>query len=75
MLALDYPGCALTAVDDRSTDATGAILDEIARENPRLTVVHVVDCRPVGWARPTRSQLAANACTDEWILMTDGDVC
>jgi len=32
------------AVDDRSTDGTGAILDEIAKDNPgKLKVVHVAE--------------------------------
>jgi Glycosyl transferase family 2 len=74
MLALDYPGLHVTAVDDRSTDATGTILDAIARDDPRLTVVHVLEL-PAGWLGKTNAlQLAANACSDEWILMTDGDV-
>ena len=67
MLALDYPGLHVTAVDDRSTDATGTILDAIARGDPRLTVVHVREL-PAGWLGKTNAlQLAADACTAEWI--------
>ncbi len=35
MLAQDYPGLEVIAVDDRSTDATGMILDAIKAAYPR----------------------------------------
>src|SRR5271154_6885738 len=37
----DYANFHVVAVDDRSTDQTGKILDEIAAGDPRLTVVHI----------------------------------
>jgi glycosyltransferase involved in cell wall biosynthesis len=74
MLALDYPGLQLIAVDDRSTDTTGAILDEIARGDSRLRVVHVRDLAP-GWLGKTHALQAASEATDaRWILFTDADV-
>src|ERR1700722_3900640 len=36
LLAQDYPELALIAVDDRSTDGTGAILDALAVVDARL---------------------------------------
>ena len=48
MLALDYPDYELIAVDDRSTDDTGRILDDFAARNPRLKVIHITELPP-GW--------------------------
>ena len=75
MLALDYPALTLTAVDDRSTDRTGLILDEIAADDPRLRVVHLTSL-PEGWLGKTHAlQKAADAARDvDWLLFTDADV-
>lgn len=73
-LAQDYPALTLIAVDDRSTDQTGAILDAIAREDPRLDVVHVHDL-PAGWLGKNHAlQRASERVTAPWILFTDADV-
>ena len=46
LVALDYPTdlLQLLVIDDGSTDRTGMILDELARRDPRLQVIH----RPAG---------------------------
>jgi hypothetical protein len=74
MLRLDYPGLRVIAVEDRSADGTGAILDRIAAEDARLTVVHVATL-PDGWLGKTHAlQAGADASDAEWILFTDADV-
>jgi Glycosyl transferase family 2 len=74
MLAQDYPGLEVIAVDDRSTDGTGAILDAIARAQERLRVVHV-EHLPGGWLGKTHAlQLGSDATEARWVLFTDGDV-
>ncbi len=74
MLAQDYPELEVIAVDDRSVDGTGAILDAIAAEDPRLRVVHVVDL-PSGWLGKTHAlQAATEATSARWLLFTDADV-
>jgi glycosyltransferase involved in cell wall biosynthesis len=74
MLALDYPALELIAVDDRSADATGAILDELARRDDRLRVVHVRHLSP-GWLGKTHAlQKASEATGARWVLFTDADV-
>jgi cellulose synthase/poly-beta-1,6-N-acetylglucosamine synthase-like glycosyltransferase len=72
LLALDYPDLEIVAVDDRSTDATGAILDRLA--DARLRVVHVKELPP-GWLGKTHAlHLGASQSTGAFILFTDADV-
>jgi glycosyltransferase involved in cell wall biosynthesis len=72
--AQDYPALSVIAVDDRSSDRTGAILDELALEDERLRVVHI-DNLPDGWLGKTHAmQSGADAAQGRWILFTDGDV-
>jgi len=77
LLLLDYPNYEVIAVDDRSTDRTGEILDRIA-ETPsalgRLRVIHV-DTLPSGWLGKTHAMwTASQQATGDWLLFTDADV-
>lgn len=77
LLACDYPNLQIVAVDDRSTDATGRLMDEIAASpasNGRLRVLHVKKL-PEGWmGKPHAMALAATGVTSDWLLFTDADV-
>ncbi|MFI5058803.1 MAG: glycosyltransferase [Candidatus Acidiferrales bacterium] len=74
LMELDYPQLEVIAVDDRSRDATGRILDEFASSHSRLRVVHVTQLPP-GWlGKPHALQKAYEASTGEWLLFTDADV-
>jgi glycosyltransferase involved in cell wall biosynthesis len=74
LIGIDYPNFEVIAVDDRSTDATGRILDEFASTHPRLRVVHVTEL-PAGWlGKPHALQRAYEASTGDWLLFTDADV-
>ncbi len=74
MLAQDYPRYEVIAVDDRSTDATGRILDESAARDPRLKVTHIAEL-PAGWlGKPHGLQRAFEASSGEWLVCTDADV-
>jgi len=74
LMAIDYPHLEVIAVDDRSKDATGRILDEFAKTHSRLRVVHVADL-PSGWlGKPHALQKAFETSTGEWLLFTDADV-
>ena len=73
-LAQRVPSLQVIVVDDRSTDATPAILAGIAQEDPRLLVVRI-ESKPDGWLGKcwALSQGAARA-TGDFVLFTDGDV-
>lgn len=74
LLAQDLPGLRVVAVDDRSSDATGAILDRLAAADPRLEVVHVA-ALPQGWLGKNHAcAVGARRAAGEWLLFTDGDV-
>ncbi len=68
----------IVAVDDRSTDATGALMDRIAAEplpsGKSLRVLHVQQL-PEGWlGKPHAMAFAARHATTPWLLFTDADV-
>lgn len=74
LLALDYPGLEVIVADDRSTDATGAILDRLAAQDPRLRVIHVAEL-PSGWLGKNHAHgLGARQARGELLLFTDADI-
>jgi hypothetical protein len=74
LLAQALPRLQVVAVDDRSEDATGAILDRLAAADPRLEVLHVTSL-PGGWLGKNHAMHAGGRrARGEWILFTDGDV-
>lgn len=75
LLALDYPNYEICAIDDRSTDDTGAIMDRLAAEHPnKLRVLHIREL-PSGWLGKTHAMWRGAAQTQsDWILFTDGDI-
>lgn len=74
MREIDYPNLEVIAVDDRSQDATGRILDDFAAAHPRLRVVHVTQLPACWLGKPHALQKAYEASTGEWLLFTDADV-
>ena len=74
ILTLDYPDLEVIAIDDRSDDGTGKILDELAAANPRLRAVHVTEL-PQGWIGKNYAlYCGAQEAEGELLLFTDADV-
>jgi glycosyltransferase involved in cell wall biosynthesis len=74
MLNQDYPDYEVIAVDDRSEDSTGPILDGQARSNSRLRVVHLRELPP-GWlGKPYALAAGYRQARGRWLVFTDADV-
>lgn len=75
LLVSDYPDFEIIAIDDRSRDETGAIMDRLAREGgPRLRVIHIAEL-PEGWLGKNHAlQVGTQQSSGEWLLFSDGDV-
>ena len=74
LLRLDYPSLQIVIVNDRSTDGTGAILQQLAAEHPRLTVTTIAEL-PDGWLGKNYAlQVGAAEATGDLLLFTDADV-
>jgi glycosyltransferase involved in cell wall biosynthesis len=75
LLAQDYPNLEVIAIDDRSTDETGAIMDRLSDEYDHLRVLHI-ETLPEGWLGKTHALREGYVqATGDWVLMTDADVC
>jgi glycosyltransferase involved in cell wall biosynthesis len=77
LLDLDYANYEVIAVNDRSTDRTGEIMERIASSpqgKAHLRVIHHLEL-PAGWLGKTHAMWsAANTATEDWLLFTDADV-
>jgi hypothetical protein len=75
VLSLVYPDFRVVAIDDRSSDQTGAVLDRLAAEHPdRLRVLHVT-ALPDGWLGKNHAlHLGTRDVTTPWLLFIDSDV-
>ncbi len=90
LLELDYDNYEVIAVNDRSMDRTGEIMEKVAQAHeahfsqqmrevghPRSATLRVIHHRdlPAGWLGKTHAMwTAANQATGDWLLFTDADV-
>ncbi len=74
LLRLDYDNYEVIAVDDRSIDRTGEVMDRMASASGRLKIIHVAELPP-GWLGKAHAMWsAAKQATGDWLLFTDADV-
>jgi chlorobactene glucosyltransferase len=73
ILAQDYLNVEVIVLDDRSTDATPRILQQLSTQNNRLQIIHGADL-PEGWAgKPHALFQASAAAHGEWLCFVDAD--
>ena len=61
-------------VNDRSTDSTGKIMDELSKEDQRVTVIHIKDL-PEGWLGKNHALFTGfKQASGKRLLFTDADV-
>jgi dolichol-phosphate mannosyltransferase len=63
------PGCEILVVDDNSPDGTGAILDRLAAEDPRLHVIHRPGKNGLGTAHKAGMKYAIEQGYDALVTM------
>jgi glycosyltransferase involved in cell wall biosynthesis len=74
VLEQDYEDLEVIVVNDRSTDRTGSILDEMARASPTFRIVHVQEL-PRGWLGKNHALYrGAEEASGDLLLFTDADV-
>lgn len=74
VLNQEYRNLEVIAVNDRSTDATGEILDKLAKTYPNLRVFHLSQL-PSGWLGKNYALFfGAEQATGEFLLFSDADI-
>jgi cellulose synthase/poly-beta-1,6-N-acetylglucosamine synthase-like glycosyltransferase len=77
LLRLDYENYEVIAVNDRSTDRTGEIMNGVAttvQARDRLRVIHISQLPPEWLGKVHAMWTAGKQATGDWLLFTDADV-
>jgi glycosyltransferase involved in cell wall biosynthesis len=69
-----YKNVEWILVNDRSTDTTGTIMEEITKMDSRIKVIHI-DILPKGWLGKNNALYKGTLkASGKWLLFTDADV-
>ncbi len=69
-----YPNLELILIDDRSTDGTSEIIDQIAAHDERVKAIHISEL-PEAWiGKLYAMQQGVQAATGDWFLFSDADI-
>ncbi len=73
LLAQTYPNFEIIVLEDRSTDSTAKILDELAQKDARLKIISGNEL-PFGWAGKPHALTQTSAIAQgEWLCFVDAD--
>lgn len=74
LLSQDYPQLEIILVNDRSEDATGNIIEQLAAQDSRIITVHVKQL-PDDWLGKVNAlQLGTQHASGDWLLYSDADI-
>jgi glycosyltransferase involved in cell wall biosynthesis len=74
ILTLDYDNIEIIVVNDRSTDTTGEVLQNIQKEYPELQILTISEL-PEGWLGKNNAlHQGALKAKGEYLLFTDADI-
>ncbi|HET9424435.1 MAG TPA: glycosyltransferase family 2 protein [Gemmatimonadaceae bacterium] len=74
LLGQTYERLEIVAVNDRSVDDTGSVMERMATRDPRIRVLHVTELPP-GWLGKNHALDAGAALAGgEYLLFTDADI-
>ena len=69
LLAIDYPEYEILLIDDGSTDTSPQLLDRLARQDPRIRVIHLAQNQGKAVGLNTAAMMARH----DFFLCIDGD--